>query len=133
MKFTLDLEGLEPYLTSLQRAGADVDDFAREAVEVGVQILGEELSARVPVGETGDLKNQLYRTAVFRSGNAFYAYAGLNLGEKKRNFRSYIYGLVLEFGSARLAARPWFRPGVSAAKRKILRRWQAMYEARYGR
>jgi hypothetical protein len=133
MRASIEITGLNQYLLSLARAEKDIDAFATEAVDEAATIVEQELLARVPVGETGKLKQQIYRTRLFRDGNKVYAYAGLDLGEKKENYKEYIYGLVLEFGSKHVAARPWFRPGMNAAKRKIAARWKAMYEARYGR
>lgn len=77
------------------------------ALRPGAEVLLAEMQSRVP-RDTGTLHDSL---EIRRRRD------DLEVGPGPEGF----YGAFLEFGTSKMAARPWFRPAVDSARRRAVR------------
>jgi len=121
LRVEADLGGLNAALDQLtQRA----QDAARPAAQAGAQVFYDEVRSRVPVS------SQAHATKggklVFQPGNLkaaiYQAYAEDESGDGRATYRiswnkqKAFYGRFVEFGTSRMPARPFLRPGYDAAR-----------------
>ncbi len=78
------------------------------AVRAGGNVIRKEARQRAPVGPSGELAKGI-KVEQQKRGSA--TSAAFKIGPRKNTF----YGLFLEFGTSRLAARPWLRPAFEAS------------------
>jgi HK97 gp10 family phage protein len=100
-----DTKGISEALEALARQSADVDAGAMCGLQAGGQVLVEGMQSRVAV-DTGDLKDHIKMTQIYRDGNRFYLYVGV-IGADKRLARK---ANAQEYGTTRMPAHPYIRP-----------------------
>ncbi len=120
----IDLSGFREYLEKLAAYPDLLDASVGEAVLAGAQVTLAEMVRLVPRSDEDKphLADQLSIGELQQDGNFFYVEVGLlDLGEN--NY--FIYGFVVEYGSARQAATPYIRPGLENKKGAVR---QSQYE-----
>lgn len=157
MRGIWQMTGLDEYLTKIQQAGRDVDQAAAECVQVAGEMLHHEMVDNIPVGslredpEAGALRNFVQQQGlgpITRAGNVTTVEVGLRsfgpstmpspaartaYGRTHRRAARhwagrFYYGIYLEFGTRKMAARPWFRPSIDAMRGPIKARWRQIFK-----
>lgn len=90
----------------------------RAAVSAGARVVAAEAKKNVPV-DSGTLKRAIYTKQIREeSGNTqqtFYVGARFGKREQSKNRDAYYFPFV-EFGTAKMAARPFMRPAFESTK-----------------
>lgn len=122
---SFDFASLNAKLDKLTAAAAAA---ARPAAQAGAQVFYEEVQARVPVSsEPHSTKGKKF---TFQPGNLraaiYQAFVEDESGEGRATYRvswnkrKAFYGQFLEFGTSKMAARPFLRPGHDAARDRAI-------------
>lgn len=126
MRGRFTLNGISEYIEEIARAGLNVDEKVAEVIsDIGVQFR-DEMKAIVPV-DTGNLRNHITVEGPKRDGNFNYIEIGVLDADKD----TAIYSNVIEYGSTRQAAQPYFRPVMKGKKAVMKAALQKILE-RYG-
>lgn len=100
----------------------------RPAAQAGAQVLYEEVRQRAPISgkpHSTKGKRQTYQPGNLRKA-IYQAYADKESGEKNSTYRiswnkkDAFYARFVEFGTSKMAARPFLRPAYDAARAKAL-------------
>jgi HK97 gp10 family phage protein len=111
----------------------------RSAVSAAAKVIVDDVKARVPVGETGNLKTAVYRYRSrrnsatgretffvgIRQGKAQYKDTAYNrrkgrVGKNYKTAGEAYYWRFLEFGTAKMQAKPFLRPAFEANKSRAV-------------
>lgn len=114
VRSNFQLAGLEEYLEKLAKAGLDVDDAAADAVSAGAEIVYVDVEENVPVGETGQLADSLYKSEPQRDGNFTFVEFGVDEVPGRLSYETYV-----EYGTALMPAQPFFRPAIDRNRAKV--------------
>ncbi len=122
---SFNLSGLN---AQLDRITAAAQAATRPAAQAGAQVLADEVRARAPVSaqahSTKD-KKHTYQPGNLRAA-IYQAYADDESGPTRSvyriswNKRKAFYGRFVEFGTSRMPARPFLRPGYDAAVERAI-------------
>lgn len=137
MNGAFEFKGFEEWLDRVQQAGVDIDESTARAVDAGASVALTGMRQRVRK-RSHRLENHIQKSDVERSGNNFSVKVGLlDLGRpgarygaprirkrisRRRNKvypREFLYGVVQEFGSAKMRAQPYIRPTFDSDRSKI--------------
>lgn len=98
----------------------------RPAAQDGAQVFYDEMKLRVPVSAKPHKSGKkTYNPGTLRKA-IYQAYAEKESGDSKSTYRvswnksHAFYGRFLEFGTSKMAARPFLRPAYDAARLKAL-------------
>ena len=100
----------------------------RPAAQAGAQVFYEEVKQRVPVSAKAHStkgKKQTFTPGTLRKA-IYQAFADRESGDGKASYRiswnksHAFYGRFVEFGTSRMAAKPFLRPAYDAARAKAL-------------
>ena len=100
----------------------------RKAAQAGAQVYYDEIRARAPVSGKAHStkgKKQTYQPGNLRAA-IYQAFAEKQSGEDHSAYRiswnksEAFYGRFIEYGTSKMAARPFFRPGADAARSKAI-------------
>ena len=111
----------------------------RSAVSAAAKVIVDDVKTRVPVGETGNLKTAVYRYRSrrnsatgretffvgIRQGKAQYKDTAYNrrkgrVGKNYKTAGEAYYWRFLEFGTAKMQAKPFLRPALEANKSRAV-------------
>ena len=101
----------------------------RPAAQAGAQVFYEEVKQRVPVSAKAHStkgKKQTFTPGTLRKA-IYQAFADKESGDGKASYRiswnksHAFYGRFVEFGTSRMAAKPFLRPAYDAARARALR------------
>lgn len=109
--FITGIEDLHRSLTTLQN---QLENTLLEVVSSGAEVIEREIASRVPE-KTGRLKTNLLTTSVRQQNSARTTVEMAH----SRPEESEHYAIFQEFGSSKMPAHPFFRPGIEAAKPQI--------------
>lgn len=125
MSVRVEMEGWEELERKLQSLGDRMQsqDVLEEALMAGAEVVREAIAAAAP-RRTGILASDIH---VSRKGRIKYS---VRIGPGLKGF----YGRFLEYGTSKMAARPFMRPAFEAsndAAQEAIRQsiWQAVQEA----
>jgi len=118
---TLDLTGINAQLDQLT---ANARTSARKAAQAGAQVYYDEVRARVPVsakphstkGKKQTFTPGTLRRAVYQAFVENESSAGQATYRVSWNKSHAFYGRFVEFGTAKMAAKPFLRPAFDAAQ-----------------
>jgi HK97 gp10 family phage protein len=115
----LEVLGLQELEQKLREFGPRLaKNGLRAAVAAGARVVANEAKRNAPV-DTGTLKRAVYLKQIREESNAsqqtFFVGVRHGKGEKKKN-RDGFYFPFVEFGTEKMAARPFVRPAFEATK-----------------
>ncbi len=128
MKAMFDIKGFEDYIEALQKAGKDIDLVSRDALRESGEMLQAAIIARVPV-DTGNLKDHIKIKTPSVEGHYNYVEVGVIHDAAYTDKETMIGAIAVEFGSTRMAARPYVRPAISSKKAAVKRLIQQRLKA----
>lgn len=116
----------------LDRLNAAAKDSTRKAAQAGAQVYHDELRARVPVSakphksgkktyDPGTLRRAIYQAFVEDESGP-----GQSTYRVSWNKSHAFYGRFLEYGTSKMAAKPFLRPGYDAARPRAISAVQAV-------
>ena len=126
--------------TRLATVAREVRQTVREAAQAGAQVYYDELHARVPVSQhahiftsrrrkdgsvgqkylyyPGDLKRAIYQK--YADDHSSETRAVYRLSWRKSGPNGVPYGYMVEYGTSRMAPRPFLRPSYAAAHQQAV-------------
>ena len=118
------LKGLEEYLENIQQAGQDVDVVAADAVQAAGDIFHDAVKANAePHRKTGEMENAIYETEPARNGNYTFVEVGVDKND------TVDHELYVEYGTAKAAPHPFFRPAIDSTRNKARAAMRAVFKA----
>jgi HK97 gp10 family phage protein len=137
---TVQITGLKELQNALNQLPKEIQGRPlRSAVSAAAKVIVDDVKARVPVGETGNLKTAVYRyrsrrnSAIgretffvgIRQGKAQFKDTAYNrrrgrVGKSYKTAGEAYYWRFLEFGTAKMQAKPFLRPAFEANKSRAV-------------
>lgn len=134
------IDGLKELQNALEQLPKEIQGRPlRSAVSAAAKVVVDDVKTRVPVGETGNLKTAVYRYRSrrnsatgretffvgIRQGKAQYKDTAYNrrkgrVGKSYKTAGEAYYWRFLEFGTAKMQARPFLRPAFEAQKSRAV-------------
>lgn len=119
-----DFSRLNAKLDSIKKAA---EDAARPAAQAGADVFYREVQARVPVSAAPHKSGKkTYSPGTLRKA-IYQAFADKESGQGSAKYRiswnkqHAFYGRFLEFGTSKMAAKPFLRPAYDAALSKAVK------------
>lgn len=125
-----DLKGLGEWLEELALASDNVDLAAQETIFEAAVAVQAKMRNLVPI-DTGNLYDHIQVDGPHQEGNFSWVDVGVIHDIGFTDADTAIYGNVMEYGSARVAARPYIRPALKSS-RGVVRNALKKIMARYG-
>lgn len=136
----IKVEGLKELQKALNQLPKEIQGRPlRAAVSAGAKLIVDDVKTRVPVGETGNLKTAVYRYRSrrnsstgretffvgIRQGKAQFKDTAYNrrkgrVGKTYKTAGEAYYWRFLEFGTAKMQAKPFLRPAFEANKSRAV-------------
>ena len=125
ISIAFDFSKLTAKLDNITKAA---EKATRPAAQAGAQVFYEEVKQRVPVSAKAHStkgKKQTFTPGTLRKA-IYQAFADKESGDGKASYRiswnksHAFYGRFVEFGTSRMAAKPFLRPAYDAARAKAL-------------
>lgn len=136
----IKVDGLKELRMALEALPKEIQGRPlRSAVSAAAGLIRDKAKQAVPVGETGNLKSAIYRYRSrrnsatgretffvgIRQGKAQYKDTAYNrrkgrVGKKYNTQGEAYYWRFLEFGTAKMQAKPFMRPAFEGSRGKIL-------------
>lgn len=137
---TVQVTGLKELQKALDQLPKEIQGRPlRSAVSAAAKVIVDDVKSRVPVGETGNLKTAVYRYRSrrnsatgretffvgIRQGKAQYKDTAYNrrkgrVGKNYKTAGEAYYWRFLEFGTAKMQAKPFLRPSFEANKSRAV-------------
>jgi HK97 gp10 family phage protein len=126
ISIAFDFSKLAAKLDSITKAA---EESVRPAAQAGAQVFYDEVRQRVPVSakpHSTKGKKQTFNPGTLRSA-VYQAFANKESGDGKAMYRiswnktHAFYGRFVEFGTSKMAAKPFLRPAYDAARAKALK------------
>ena len=124
ISIAFDLSKIAAKLDSITKAA---EEGARPAAQAGAQVFYEEVRQRVPVSAKPHKSGKkTYNPGTLRKA-IYQAFADKESGKDKAMYRvswnktHAFYGRFVEFGTSKMAAKPFLRPAYDAARAKALK------------
>lgn len=122
----MTIKGLDEYIQKLSLLGPKMPEVAKRAVKAGVSPLADEVRKGLEKNlqgskySTGDLFNSLGVTPVGVDKNGVYnAKVGFS-GYDRKGVPNVLKARAMESGTSRQPKKPFVRPAVNRAKKKVL-------------
>ena len=109
-----DVQGLQELQQAIAGLTRQLQDQLPQIALAGAQIVEAEIASRAP-RDTGALIASLEAKSTRRSNSAS---ATVPIAESARGGVEH-YAIFQEFGTSKMPAHPFFRPGVEAARAKV--------------
>jgi HK97 gp10 family phage protein len=103
----LELHGMQELLRQLERMGTEAEQVKKDALLAGAEIIQQAASERAP-RDTGKLAENIVISEIKEDGT-------VDIGPDRDRF----YGLFLEFGTSKMAARPFLQPAFEENKEQV--------------
>lgn len=122
------LNGLEEYLSNVNKAGNDITGAAQEAIDESTKPIIQEMKSKAqPHILTGKVFDAIEATPAKIDGNKIYSDVGIN--EEKAKDGAWV-AVFQEFGAPHFPKEPFIRPAfdnnksnVRQIQRKVLKKW----------
>lgn len=113
-----EVKGLEDLIAKLNALPAKLEKkVIRAAVRKGANIIRDKARSYVPV-DTGDLKKSITVSgAKYKKGTIALAIKPRN---NKKKGVTVFYGRFIEYGTSKMAAKPYMRPAYDEAEKEVL-------------
>jgi HK97 gp10 family phage protein len=119
-----NIAGLRELQQSLTQLPANIaKNVLRGAVNAGASVIRKDAQARAPV-DTGMLKRALYQKQIRELSSAVQQtfFVGVRQGRSAKKTKKGVinawYAKFIEFGTSKMAARPFMRPAFEAKKQE---------------
>ena len=125
ISIAFDFSKIAAKLDGITKAATDA---VRPAAQAGAEVFYQEVKQRVPVSAKAHStkgKKQTFTPGTLRKA-IYQAFADKESGDGKASYRiswnksHAFYGRFVEFGTSRMAAKPFLRPAYDAARAKAL-------------
>jgi HK97 gp10 family phage protein len=116
MTLTLNYKTWEKYLAVIEEAGKDIDTAVDKALLAGAQVIQEEMISLAPV-KTGNLRDHIKIKGPIADGNYHYCEVGIIHDISFTDAETARYANSQEYGTSKMAAHPYIRPGIDNAKK----------------
>ena len=118
MNSKLEITGLDDYFALLQQKEMDINKVARAALDEAAPLIQTEMQKRVAVDE-GGLRDHIMIYTPSGEGDFNYRFIGVISKKIFTDKRTAIKAIVNEFGSKHMAAHPYIRPAIRAARLQV--------------
>ena len=122
----MTIQGFDEYADKLSKLGSAAPEIAKRAVKAGVNPLADEVRKQLEKNlqgskySTGDLLNSLGVTPVGVDKNGVYnAKVGFS-GYDRKGVPNALKARAMESGTSRQPKKPFMRPAVNRAKKRVL-------------
>lgn len=122
----MKVKGLDEYIDKLEKLGSKMPEVAKKAVKAGVNPLADEVRKQLEKNlrgseySTGDLIDSLGITPVDEDKNGVYnAKVGFS-GYDRKGVPNALKARAMESGTSRQRKKPFMRPAVNRARKKVL-------------
>lgn len=122
----MSVSGLDEYIDKLSKLGSKMPEVAKRAVQAGVNPLADEVRKQLEKNlqgskySTGDLLDSLGVTPVGVDKNGVYnAKVGFS-GYDRKGVPNALKARAMESGTSRQPKKPFMRPAVNRAKKRVL-------------
>lgn len=115
MSSTMELDGIDQIISRLESMGKASSRIEGDALKDGAQLIVDEAKnnlERNGMVRTGELIAGLKVSNMKRKGNRKYVQAGIQKGDNSNIF----YGKFHEYGTSKMAARPFLAPAYESKK-----------------
>lgn len=103
----IQLEGMQELLSRLGRIGAEAEQVKKDALQAGAEVVQQAASEKAPK-RTGALAENIVISDITEDGT-------VDIGPDRDRF----YGFFLEFGTSKMAARPFLQPAFEENKEQV--------------
>lgn len=110
----IELTGVKEILERLQNIGANVGRLENQALKNAAEPVLQDAKTNVLV-KTGKLKKGLKISNIKKKNGIKYIQVGVDRGDNSEVF----YGKFIEFGTSKMAARPFLQPAYEKNKDTI--------------
>ena len=120
---SFDLSGINARLDRLTKAARK---STRKAAQAGAQVYHDELKARVPMSAKPHKSGKKVYTPGTLRRAIYQAFVEAESGESQATYRvswnksHAFYGKFLEYGTSKMSAKPFLRPGYDSAHSRAL-------------
>ncbi|QPA31625.1 HK97-gp10 family putative phage morphogenesis protein [Thermaerobacillus caldiproteolyticus] len=103
----LELHGMQELLRQLEQVGSEAERVKKDALLAGAEVVQQAASEKAP-RDTGKLAENIVISDIKEDGT-------VDIGPDRDRF----YGLFLEFGTSKMAARPFLQPAFEENKEQV--------------
>ena len=116
MSFNLSIN-MSAFESEMEQLADRAERAARPAAQAGAQVIYERVKANVAAlgRKTGNLDSAIYQAYSANNSNESKAVYHVSWNKKKA-----FYGQFIEYGTVKMAARPFLRPAYDAKKQAAL-------------
>jgi HK97 gp10 family phage protein len=104
---SLQLHGMQELLRQLEQVGSEAERIKKDALLAGAEVVQQAASEKAP-RDTGKLAENIVISDIKEDGT-------VDIGPDRDRF----YGLFLEFGTSKMAARPFLQPAFEENKEQV--------------
>ncbi|NSW92317.1 MAG: HK97 gp10 family phage protein [Firmicutes bacterium] len=109
-RVSIQLIGVNELIKNLEAVSDNITKDLTKAVKAGAKIVLDDAKARAPV-DTGELRDNMTMRVVEKDRSQ----VEIDVGPGKDQF----YGLFIEQGTSKMAAKPFLRPALDENKEKV--------------
>ena len=127
---TFSTTGIAAELARFEMLAENTENACTKAVQAGGELLAERLSAAAPV-DTGKLSRSIKAGGVdYNAGDGFNCTV-MPVGENRGQNLAKI-GNILEYGTSKMSARPWFHGTVGQSAGAVTQKMQEAFNEAQG-
>ncbi|MHC1731974.1 MAG: HK97-gp10 family putative phage morphogenesis protein [Bacteroidales bacterium] len=111
----IELSGVDELLRKLQQMGANITELENKALKKAAEPVLQDAIANAPE-RTGKLKKGLKISGIKNRDGTKYVLVGIDRSDTSKIY----YGKFIEFGTAKMSARPFLGPAYEKNKKEIM-------------
>lgn len=111
----IELSGVEELISRLKQIGANISELENKALKKAAEPVLQDAIANAPE-RTGKLKKGLKISGIKNRDGAKYVLVGIDRSDTSKIY----YGKFIEFGTAKMSARPFLEPAYEKNKKEIM-------------
>ena len=118
MGYTFKIEGLTNLQHKIEEKRKEIGEVFNKGLPSGADKVVASAKSKAPKGATHNLENAIAKNEVWLRGGKYSIYVGIQINEVFTKADGW-YARMQEFGTSRMAARPYLRPAFNEQKAKI--------------
>ena len=118
MSFGYKIEGLTNLRQKIEEKRKEVGEVFNKDLDSGADAIVASAKSKAPKGATHNLENAIGKNEVWLRNGKYSIYVGIQINEVFTKADGW-YARMQEFGTSRMAARPYLRPAFNEQKAKI--------------